>query len=272
MTGGFLDDYIIHIKPDKRADFDTISKKVAEANRRAKGDIFIAFEQVYGADYTAMYISSRENFAAVENGMNSFTAAINEAYGVGGMKKFMADSTPTVQSAAARLRARRVDLSVNFPKDMAAYYQHVGQTRYARITEYRVRAGRTPQFEHLALQAKEAVEKDDSTAISTVSQAVAGAPAGTYYVTTLAPNMAAFDSSPNLRKIVGDEEYMKWSNALAECVESYQSFIYRVNPEWSNPPKEVADIAPDYWHPKVVSTNKSKAKTASAAAAKSGTS
>ena len=266
MTGGFLDDYIIHIKPDRRADFDTISKKVAEANRKAKGDSFIAFEQVYGPDYTVMYVSARENFAAIENGMNSFMAAMNEAYGVGGMKKFLADSTPTIQSAAARLRRRRIDLSVNFPKDMNAYYQLVGNTRYSRISELRVKAGHTQQFEHLAIEAKEAMEKSDSNLISTVSQAVAGAPAGTFYMTTLAPNMAAFDSGPSLRKVIGEDEYMKWSKEMSECVDFSESFIYHVNAEWSNPPKEVADVAPDYWRPKVVSMAKPKPKAAAAAA------
>jgi hypothetical protein len=269
QQGGLLDDYIIHIKPDKRADFDMISKKVAEANRKAKGDAFIAFEQMYGPDYTVLYVSTRENFAAIETGMNSFMASINEAYGVGGMKKFMADSTPTIQSAAGRLRARRMDLSINFPKDMNAYYQLVGRARYLRITEYRVKAGLGPQFEHMASDVKTAYEKNDSNTIVLFSQAVAGAPSGTFYVSFLAPNMAAFDSAPSLRKVLGDEDYMKFSKEMSECVEFSESFMYHVNPEWSNPPKEVGDVAPDYWHSKVVSMAKPKPKPA--AATKAGT-
>jgi hypothetical protein len=251
--GQYLDDYIIRIKPEKRVDFDTVSRKIAEANRKAKGDSFIGFERIYGPDYTAMFVAQRQNYAAIEDAMKAFMSAINEAYGVGGMKKMMADATPTVQSALARLRVRRPDLSSNAPADAAGYNQMVGNARFLRTTEYHVKAGRAPDFEKLSMQVKQAYEKNNQLSPVLVSQAVAGVSGTIYYVSMLAPNMAAFDSSPSVRKLVGEEEYVQLSKGIAECVESSETSFYRMVPEWSNPPKEVADVAPNFWNPKPVS-------------------
>lgn len=263
--GQFLDDYIIRIKPEKRVDFDTVTKTIADANRKAKGDYFIGFERIYGPDYTAMFVSQRENYAAIEDGGKAFISAINDAYGVGGMKKMMTDATPTVQSALARLRVRRPDLSSNVPKDVTGYNQLVGNARFLRTTEYHVKTGRGPEFEKLTMQVKEAYEKDNQSSPILVSQAVAGVPGTIYYVSMLAPNMAAFDSSPSVRKLLGEEEYIRVSKDVAECVDSSETSFYRMMPEWSNPPKEVAGVAPDFWHPKVVSMAKPKAKPAEVA-------
>ena len=268
--GQYLDDYIIRIKPEKRVDFDAVSRKIAEANRKAKGDAFIAFERIYGADYTAMFVSQRQNYAAIEEGGKAFMSAINEAYGVGGMKKMMMDATPAVQSAFGRLRIRRPDLSSNAPKDAAAYNKLVGSARFLRTTEYHVRAGRAPEFEKLSMQVKEAYDKNSEYPPVLVSQAVAGVSGTIYYVSTLAPSMATFDSSPSVRKLVGEEEYMRLSNGIAECVDSSETSIFRMVPEWSNPPKEVADVAPDFWHPKAVSMAQPKPKTKPVEAAKAG--
>jgi hypothetical protein len=251
--GQYLDDYIIRIKPEKRVDFDTVSRKIAEANRKAKGDSFIGFERIYGPDYTAMFVAQRQNYAAIEDAMKAFMSAINEAYGVGGMKKMMADATPTVQSALARLRVRRPDLSSNAPADAAGYNQMVGNARFLRTTEYHVKAGRAPDFEKLSMQVKQTYEKNNQLSPVLVSQAVAGVSGTIYYVSMLAPNMAAFDSSPSVRKLVGEEEYVQLSKGIAECVESSETSFYRMVPEWSNPPKEVADVAPNFWNPKPVS-------------------
>jgi hypothetical protein len=43
---GYLDDYTMRIRPEKRADFDMVSKNVAEANRKAKGQAWLALESM----------------------------------------------------------------------------------------------------------------------------------------------------------------------------------------------------------------------------------
>ena len=42
----YLDVYIVQVKPEKRAEFDAISRKIAAANRQNKGDAWIAMETV----------------------------------------------------------------------------------------------------------------------------------------------------------------------------------------------------------------------------------
>ena len=262
LNTGFLDDYIVRVKPDKRADFDSVAKRVADANRKAKGDYWTAAEQIYGEDNTVRFTSQRQNYAAIDQATTAFAAAINEAYGVGGMKKMMMDFNPTVLSARAVLRMRRWDLSINAPKDESAYNQMVGNARFLRITQVRVRPGHSSHFEELAKQAKAAYEGGSQSWTILVSQAVAGEPGGTYYLSTLQPSMGSFDSSPTLRKLLGDEKYADLEKGAGEAEESTQTSIYRLLPELSNPPKEVIDVAPDFWRPKPAAMARPKPKTA----------
>jgi hypothetical protein len=178
------------------------------------------------------------------------------------MKKMMMDVGPTAVSTRAVLRARRWDLSINTPKDDAAYSQVVGNARFLRILEVRVKPGHASHFEELVKQAKMAYENDGSNWSFFVSQAVAGEPGGTYYISTLQPSMAGFDSAPNLRKLMGDDAFMKWEKESADAVEFSITTIYRFLPELSNPAKEVADVAPDFWHPKMMSMSRPKPKPA----------
>src|SRR5580704_7033915 len=52
MTGQdaatYLDQYIVKVKPEKRAEFDAINKKMVALNRRNKGDTWLATENTYG--------------------------------------------------------------------------------------------------------------------------------------------------------------------------------------------------------------------------------
>jgi hypothetical protein len=260
LSTQYLDSYTARIKPDKRLEFDAVCKRIAEANRKAKGDTFIAMESVYGDDDTVTFVSQRQNYAAIDQATLAFVGAINEAYGVGGMKKMMMDFGPTIISAHTVLRRRRPDLSVNAPGDENAYTQLVGNTRYLRITEIRVRPGHIGHFEERIKQAKAAYEKGGNSWTIFVSQAVAGAPSGTFYLSTLQPSMAGFDSAPNLRQLMGDNEYAEFEKG-AEAEEFAESTIYHFLPELSNPPKEVADVSPDFWRPKPAAMARPKPKT-----------
>jgi hypothetical protein len=46
--GDYLDVYIVKVKPEKLADFQALTKKWIDANRRFNGDHWIAMETVYG--------------------------------------------------------------------------------------------------------------------------------------------------------------------------------------------------------------------------------
>jgi hypothetical protein len=262
--GDYLDDYIVKVKPDKRAEYDAISKKVAEANRKAKGDTWLAMEQFYGDGDTVMYVSPRKNFADVEQGNTAFMAAVNEAYGAGGMKKMMMDYGPTIVSARSVVRRRRWDLTVNAPKDENAYNQLVGNAHYLMSTVMRVKPGHDDQFMEIAKQAKAALEQGGQWTIL-ISQSFAGRPDNVWYRSVLLHSLSDIDSGPNLKKLMGDEQFAAWMKLCGEALEPDETTIYRFLPELSNPPKEIADVAPDFWHPKTMTMSRPKPKPAETA-------
>ena len=72
QQGGYLDVYIARVKPEKRAEFDAVNKKMAEANRRQHGDTWLALETTYGEPNTVAFSSAREDYAGVEKSMVAF--------------------------------------------------------------------------------------------------------------------------------------------------------------------------------------------------------
>ena len=62
----YLDVFIAKAKPEKRAEFDAINKKIAEANRKNNGDTWIASETVYGEGNVVTFVSLRTSYADVE--------------------------------------------------------------------------------------------------------------------------------------------------------------------------------------------------------------
>jgi hypothetical protein len=39
--------YVTRVKPEKRAEFNAVCKKIADANRRHQGDTWVAMETLY---------------------------------------------------------------------------------------------------------------------------------------------------------------------------------------------------------------------------------
>jgi len=258
-SGGYLDAYIVKVKPDKRAQFDELAKKMAEANRANGGDSWLAMETVYGDSDTITFISTRKNYGDVENGMNSFMGAMNKAFGAN-VTKLFADWSQCIEWSRGELRQRRVDLSSNWPSSDADYAKLVGNGRYLRTTKVRVRPGRVQEFEALVKEVKMAREKAAPKEVQLVSQAVAGQEGTVFYVTTIQPNMGGFDSFTGIQKLLGDEGYQKWLKANAEIIETTRSTINRFMASQSAATPEVAAVAPEYWNPKPVVAAKKPAK------------
>ena len=109
---------------------------------------------------------------------------------------------------------------------------------------------------------KEAAQKNPDTQTVFVSQVVEGSKGATFYVSTLRSSMAGFDHNPTLREILGDEGLKKYQQISADAVEIADSTLYRISPDLSNPPEEVAKVAMDFWHPKAVIVAAAKPRTA----------
>jgi len=251
--GDYLDVLIVKVRPEKRADFDTVNRKVADANRKAKGDFWTAMEVQYGEGNTVQFISQRQNYAAIDSGFTAFMNAINNAYGPGGVSKMMADFNSTILSSRSEIRRRRWDLTVNPPGDADAYNKLVGQARWLRTIKVNVRNGREADFEERVKEAKAALEKGSKWAF-VISQVIAGSPGNVYYITTLQPSLTAFDSAPKLPELMGKEAFERWSKAISEDEITSETMLMRMMPEFSNVPEEIAKVAPDFWHSKRVAS------------------
>ena len=84
---GYLDIFVVRVKPEKRAEFDAIIKKMVEVNRKNKGDTWVAVETAYGEHNTVYFISARQKYAEIEQGMEAFV----KAFGRAGVSKLFQD-------------------------------------------------------------------------------------------------------------------------------------------------------------------------------------
>jgi hypothetical protein len=256
----YLDVYTAQVKPEKRADFDAINKKLVAANRQNKGDEWLAMETVYGPMNRITFVSVRNSYDAAEKGGEAFDAAVEKSIGKPASQKLFQDFGQTLASSRAELRRRRWDLSSNAPADAAAMAKMLGESRWLRTTVVHVRPGQGQTFEALLKDIKAAREKNSPDVTTLVSQSVAGQEGNIFYVTQLAKSMAAFDSIPPLPKVLGEEGYAHYLKAASEIVENTETVINHFLPELSNPPADVVAAAPDYWTPKAVVAKAAPAK------------
>jgi hypothetical protein len=256
----YLDVFIAQVKPDKRADFDAISKKMAVINRENKGDEWFAMETDYGPLNRVTIISTRNSYADVEKGSDAFMGALQKSLGKSGADKLFQDFNQTLVSGSSELRRRRWDLSSNPPADPAALAKLLGESRYLRTTAIHLRPGQAPALEALLKEVKAAREKNSPDVTTLVSQGEAGQEGTIFYVTTLEKSMAGFDSITSLHKVLGDDGYAHYLKVGSEIVENTESVINHFLPELSNPPANVVAAAPDYWTPKAVVAKATTAK------------
>lgn len=254
----YLDVYSVQVKPEKRADFDAIAKKMVAANRQS-GDTWVATETVYGTGDRVNFISTRQSYADIDNSMGEFYGALEKSLGKAGMEKLFHDFSQCVVSSRGELRRRRGDLSSNAPSDPAALSKMIGESRWLRTVVVHVRPGQVTAFEELAQMVKAARDKAPLTVL--VSQAVAGQEGNVYYFTILGNSLGNFDKLPATKELLGEEGYAKYQKASAETVETAETVISRFVPDLSNAPAEVAAAAPDYWTPKPVVAKAKSAKS-----------
>jgi hypothetical protein len=267
----YLDVYSVQVKPEKRADFDAIAKKIAAANRQNNGDSWLTMETVYGPGDRVTFVSTRESYGDIEKATGTFYAAMQKTYGKAATDKLFQDFSQCLMSSRSEFRRRRWDLSSNPPADPAAMGKLIGEARWLRTTVVHVRPGQIANFEALLKDVKAAREKASPPLTVLVSQAVAGQEGTVFYVTTLQSSLAGFDTIPPIQQVLGDEGYQKFLKTSAEAVSDTETVINRFLPDISNAPEQIASVAPDFWRPKAAmrvnaKAGASKAPVANAAA------
>ncbi len=258
MPEEYLDLYIVKVKPDKHAEFNALVQKMADANRKT-GDRWLAYESTYGEADVVTFVSARQSYADIEKASAAFEGAIVKALGPAGAQKLFADLGSCTVSARGELRRRRWDLSTRVPDDAAARAKQVGEARWLRIAVVRVRPGRTLEYEAWIKRIKAAVEKTPGTLSTRVSQGAAGQAGGVYYITWLVKSLGDFDAGPSLMQMMGEGDFEKYQKAVAEIVLGSESTINSFSPKLSNPPDDVAAVAPDFWRPKAMAKPKAAA-------------
>ena len=91
MTGQdaatYLDQYIVKVKPEKRAEFDAINKKMVALNRRNKGDTWLASENMYGEANVVAVVSLRSGFGDAQKAFDLFMGALSKPAGAAAAEK-----------------------------------------------------------------------------------------------------------------------------------------------------------------------------------------
>lgn len=264
----YLDEFIVRVKPDKVSDFEAIAKKIADANRHANGDHWLAEVSVYGESNTYIFTSRRDNYADIDKASDMFMGALTKSLGKAAADKVLQDFNNCVVSSRAELRIRRRDLSSKMPTDAQALNKMVGESRVLRTLTLRVRPGHEMEFEAMMKDINSHADSNPNTQPVLVSEAVEGDRGATYYVTFLRPSLGAFDHDVELKDIMGEEGMAKMMKTFSEVSAGSESAIYRFSPELSNPPDEIAQVAADFWNPKgmTASAQRPKAKPAAASA------
>ena len=267
--GDYLDVYVVKVKPEKLADFQSLTKRFVDANRKHNGDQWIALETVYGEGNVYLFTSSRKDYADIDKANEAEMSAVNKALGKELAEKMGRDFQNCLVWSRAELRRRRWDLSSKAPADATAYAKLIGESRVLRTTAVHIRPGHVPEFEAFLKEIKEANEKNANTQPLFVSQVVEGTKGATFYVSSLRTSLGGYDKNPTLPDILGEEGFKKFQHMNAEAVEQAESTLLRFSPELSNPPEEVASASADFWHPKtMMAAAKPKAATAKAAEVK----
>jgi hypothetical protein len=203
----YTDLYIVKVKPDKRAEFDGLARRIAEANARAHGDRWLAYEPIYGEAHTVYFVSGRKDLSAIDSGMESFMRALKESIGPR-FDSVLHDMDSCLISARGEVRRRRYDLSSGIPDDPDQYRKRIGQARYIRSTMIRIRPGTESQFEELARTVAKVTMQREPERMVSVAQAVAGQPGTVYYVNDFQAKLGGFEPNPqSLREAMGTEKY-----------------------------------------------------------------
>jgi len=254
MTGQdaatYLDEYIAKVKPEKRAEFDAINKKMAAFNRSNKGDTWLAAENMYGENNVVTFVSLRSGFGDAQKGFDLFVGALAKPGGMPAAQKMLQDFNNTIVSSRTEIRRRRPDLGTNIPSSATEYAAVLGKARFLYIVTVRVRPGRVLEYEDQIKMVRDARAKGGQKQTWFVSQSVVGLQGSAYYITRPLGSLGDIDGAPLLAQTLGANGYKQYQKGLAENTFSTEITIGRYLPELSNPPAEIAAVDPAFWNPK----------------------
>jgi len=256
LHNGLLDVFTVHVKSDKVAQFEAVSKKIVAASQKNKGGTWLAIEQVYGPGHTIRFVFPRADFATLEKGSEAFMAAMFKTYGQTATMQIFREGDSTMEESGSEIRRQHFELSANPPADAAALNKMVGESRWVQTTMVRLRPGQSAKFEEELTAIKAAREKAAAKETVLVSQALVGQRGSVYYISTFRKSLAEIDSATPLKDLLGEEGFATFLKTVSETVATTEHTIGRFRPDLSNVPEDVVQAAPDFWRPKPVVAKK----------------
>jgi hypothetical protein len=130
----------------------------------------------------------------------------------------------------------------------------ISKMRYLDVMVFKIRGGKSREWEELVKLAKEGYGKGDPQAHWGTFELVYGGEAGTYLVLTARKSLAEVDRGFSMEKemmsAIGEANGKKMDELFASCVESLQTQLFAFNPSMSYPSEEWIKSDPDFWKPK----------------------
>lgn len=244
----YLDMTRVTVRGDKIKDYEDAVKKLADVNRRYKGDRWIALSTEYGDFGGYTFSSTRENLAGVEEGMGAFQKALKEGLGPLG-DKLMRDLYGFSAAGHNELRHRRWDLSVNKPSSTAELMKMVAGTRWIRVLTVDLKPGRNMEYAEAWKPFGEELAKVTPAVPIMVSESATGSPA--MYMAVYFKSWAEMDASnAGVQAAFRSAAYARLTKVNQEAVVSSRWEVNRVRPDLSNPPDDVVQADPTFWKPK----------------------
>jgi len=251
-----LDILKVKVRPDKTMEYENVIRKLADINRK-KGEHWIAFSTEYGDSGTIYFSSLRTGYGDIEAGFAVMQKVMTEALGTAGMSRMFADLNAMSVSGTAEIRRRRWDLSVNPPSGREEAMRTVAASRWIRSIRIDVKPGRMPEFIEAWKLWQAELSRVEPRVSVWASVAETGPPAmvlAAYYKSLKEVD----DIYPGVQKAVASDTYRTFSRSVAELAERTNWEIYRLRPDLSNVPEELAAMDPTFWKP----TPAAKAKPA----------
>jgi len=258
----------MRVRQDKLAEFGQLSARVAEANRRGKGDHWVAYQDLYGTDNQVWMVSGRQSLADIEPGMTKFTGAIKEFMGYS-PEHFFAEASKTVEASGSQLWRHRFDLSWNV-KDSADWEGRLAKSHYIAVITLRVRPGRMVETEKQIRTVADAVTAAKTETAGLVSQLIMGGDPGTFCVRIPLESVAGLEQMTSARQALGEEGYRNYSEMSEKDFASVEYKLKRIVPEWSSPPPSFIAANPTMWKVKAMAPAKPKPASAEPKPAASG--
>ena len=190
QTTLLLSIFSAQVKPDKTGEFDTMVKRLVDANRKHNGSNWIALAVEQGPGFTINFVSRHDSYAAMEKSDNAFVAAIAAVTGgPAGVPAFFREIDKTLTGSRSEVRMRRPDLSANLPSAEEGM-KAVGKMRYLRTSVVRLRPGYVRDYEE---QIKLLAAGTKNTVY--VSRSTLGTDGIIYYISRYLNSLAELDDA-----------------------------------------------------------------------------